>query len=343
MFWDFITLRPETTHQTSFLFSDRGIPDGYRHMNGYGSHTFKLVNDQGKAVYCKFHLKTDQGIKNLNAEKAHKLTADDPDYSIHDLYNAIAEQKFPSWSFYIQVMSFEEAEKFKWNPFDLTKVWPHSQFPLIPVGKLVLDRNPQNYFAEVEQIAFSPANLVPGIEPSPDKMLQARLFSYSDTHRHRLGANYPHIPVNCPMGVRRVNYMRDGPLSHDVIQGGAPNYFPNSFNGPKETMEADTSTFSVSGDVQRYDSSDDDNFSQVDLFWSKVLKPDERKRLADNIAAHLRNAEGFIQDRAVKNFSQVNPEFGRAIREGLNKTGKASGGQTHYKSTSNSYKHNSNL
>ena len=340
MFWDFISLRPETTHQVSFLFSDRGIPDGYRHMNGYGSHTFKLVNSSGKAVYCKFHLKTDQGIKNLPVEKAHKLSADDPDYAIHDLFNAIANGSFPSWSVYIQVMTFEEAEKFRWNPFDLTKVWPHSQFPLIPVGKLVLDRNPKNYFAEVEQIAFTPANLVPGIEPSPDKMLQARLFSYADTHRHRLGANYAMIPVNCPMAVRRTNYSRDGPMNVDN-QGPAPNYFPNSFNGPRETVEADISVFNASGDVQRYDSADEDNFSQVDLFWTKTLKPDERKRLADNIAGHLRNAQPFIQDRAVKNFSQVNPEFGRLIREGLNKNGKSSG--SHYQTQGNQYKHNSNL
>lgn len=219
MFWDFITLRPETTHQVCFLFSDRGLPDGYRHMNGYGSHTFKLVNAEGNPVYCKFHLKTDQGIKGLPVEKARQLSADDPDYSIHDLYNAIADHKYPSWSFYIQVMTFEQAERFRWNPFDLTKVWPHSEFPLIPVGRVVLDRNPSNYFAEVEQLAFSPANLVPGIEPSPDKMLQARLFAYSDTHRHRLGPNYAQIPVNCPLRtIKMRNYNRDGFMSQDVQQ-----------------------------------------------------------------------------------------------------------------------------
>lgn len=174
MFWDFISLRPESLHQVCFLFSDRGIPDGYRHMNGYGSHTFKMVNADGKAVYCKFHAKTDQGIKTIPPSHAQQLEGQDPDYSIRDLYNSIAEGKFPSWSFYIQVMTFEQAEKYRWNPFDLTKVWPHGDFPLIPVGKLVLDRNPDNYFNEVEQIAFSPANMVPGIEPSPDKMLQVR-------------------------------------------------------------------------------------------------------------------------------------------------------------------------
>lgn len=175
MFWDFISLRPETTHQVLFLFSDRGIPDGYRHMNGYGSHTFKLINENGEPTYCKFHYKTDQKIKNIPVDRANDLSANDPDYSIRDLYNAIAKGDFPSWTFYIQVMSYAEAQKASFNPFDLTKVWPHCDYPLIPVGKLVLDRNPNNYFAEVEQIAFSPANLVPGIEPSPDKMLQGNL------------------------------------------------------------------------------------------------------------------------------------------------------------------------
>ncbi|GFO01647.1 catalase [Plakobranchus ocellatus] len=172
MFWDFISLRPETTHQVSFLFSDRGTPDGYRHMNGYGSHTFKLVNKDGKAFYTKFHCKTDQGIKNLMADKAGDLAGSDPDYAQRDLYNAIDDGNFPTWTMYIQIMTFEEAEKSKFNPFDLTKVWPQGEYPLIPVGRLVLNRNPKNYFAEVEQIAFSPAHMVPGIEPSPDKMLQ---------------------------------------------------------------------------------------------------------------------------------------------------------------------------
>lgn len=166
--------RPETTHQVLFLFSDRGIPDGYRHMNGYGSHTFKLVNDNGEPVYCKFHFKTDQKIKNLDVNRANDLSANDPDYSIRDLYNSIAKGEFPSWAFSIQVMTFEQAKTCKFNPFDLTKIWPQKDYPLIPVGKLVLDRNPNNYFAEVEQIAFSPANLIPGIEPSPDKMLQGK-------------------------------------------------------------------------------------------------------------------------------------------------------------------------
>lgn len=323
MFWDFITLRPESTHQVSFLFSDRGTPDGYRHMNGYGSHTFKLVNDKGEAVYCKFHYKTDQGIKNLSSKQADDLSGSDPDYAIRDLYNAIHSGNYPSYTMYIQVMTYEEAETLEFNPFDLTKVWPHADFPLIPVGRITFDRNPSNYFAEVEQLAFSPANMVPGIEPSPDKMLQGRLFSYNDTHRHRLGANYHQIPVNCPYRARVRNYQRDGPMMIEDNQKGAPNYFPNSFSGPRDCKEYGECKFNVSGDVTRYNSADDDNFSQVGIFFQKVLNEEERQNLVENIANHLVNAQEFLQERAIKNFSQACPEYGAGIREALVRIKKA--------------------
>ncbi|CAH0383406.1 unnamed protein product [Bemisia tabaci] len=316
MVFDFITLRPETTHQVMFLYSDRGIPDGYRHMNGYGSHTFKLVNDKDEAVYCKFHCKTDQKIKNLPVEKAAQLASSDPDYSIRDLYNAIATKDFPSWTMYIQVMTFQQAKSYRWNPFDLTKVWPHSDFPLIPVGKLVLNRNPENYFADVEQAAFSPSHLVPGIEPSPDKMLQARLFSYADTHRHRLGANYLQLPINCPYRSRISNQQRDGPQTY-YNEGGAPNYYPNSFSGPEPSGHAALSKYSVSGDVQRYETGNEDNFSQATLFWEKTLNEEERCRLVANLAGHLKEAAEFIQERAVKNFTQVHPDFGEQLAKAL--------------------------
>lgn len=319
MFWDFISLRPETTHQVSFLFSDRGTPDGYRHMNGYGSHTFKMVNDKNEAVYCKFHFKTDQGIKNLYAEGADALAGSDPDYAMRDLYNNIESGNFPSWTLYIQVMTFAEAEKFRWNPFDLTKIWPQAEYPLIPVGRMVLNRNPKNYFAEVEQVAFSPSHMVPGIEPSPDKMLQGRLFSYPDTHRHRLGTNYLQIPVNCPYNTRVKNYQRDGPQCVTDNQEGAPNYYPNSFSGPADHPKNLEHVQRFSGDVARYNTADDDNFTQVGTFWNKVLKPDEQDRLVSNIANHLKNAQKFIQQRAVSNFAQADPEYGRRIQALLDK------------------------
>jgi catalase len=213
-------------------------------------------------------------------------------------------------------MTFEQAEKFRWNPFDLTKIWPQTDFPRIPVGKLVLNRNPSNYFAEVEQVAFSPAHMVPGIEPSPDKMLQGRLFSYDDTHRHRLGANYHQIPVNCPYAVRSNNYQRDGPMNVDGNQGGAPNYFPNSFNGPiDDPVHSISKTTLMAADVKKYNTRDDDNFSQVTNFWLNVLSREERERLVFNIASHLKDAQGFIQERAVRNFSEVHPDYGGGIAQ----------------------------
>ncbi|KAJ8673509.1 hypothetical protein QAD02_004771, partial [Eretmocerus hayati] len=317
MFWDFITLRPETTHQTMFLFSDRGIPDGYRHMNGYGSHTFKLVNDKNEWVWCKFHYKTDQGIKNLLAEKASELSASDPDYSIRDLYNAIANGNYPSWTLSIQVMTAQQAETHKDNPFDLTKVWSHSEYPLIPVGKLVLNKNPENYFTDVEQAAFDPAHMVPGIEPSPDKMLQGRLFSYGDTHRHRLGPNHLQLPVNCPYKMMPViNYQRDGFMSMNN-QGGAPNYFPNSFGGPLECPAVKSPSYHGGGEIDRHEPVNEDDFGQAATFWSKTLKEDERARLVKNMVGHLKEASGFIIERAIKNFSKVDVELGKRLTEGL--------------------------
>ncbi|MBN3326643.1 CATA Catalase, partial [Atractosteus spatula] len=313
MVWDFWSLRPESLHQVTFLFSDRGIPDGHRHMNGYGSHTFKLVNAAGEAVYCKFHFKTDQGIKNLSPEQAELLAATDPDYSIKDLYNAIANGNYPSWTFYIQVMTFEQAESFPFNPFDLTKVWSHKDYPLIPVGKLV------NYFSEVEQIAFDPSNMPPGVEPSPDKMLQGRLFSYPDTHRHRLGANYLQLPVNCPYKTRVANYQRDGPMCMFDNQGGAPNYYPNSFSAPEAQPRFLESKFKVSIDVARYNSSDEDNVTQVRTFYTQVLSEEERQRLCQNLAGHLRGAQLFIQKRMLQNLMAVHPDYGNRVRALLDK------------------------
>lgn len=318
MVWDFFTLRPETTHQVCFLFSDRGIPDGFRHMNGYGSHTFKLVNDKNEAVYCKFHMKTDQGIKNLPVEEAEKLASTDPDYSLRDLYNAIASGNFPSWTVHIQVMTFENARKWQLNPFDLTKVWPQKEFPLIKVGKFTLNRNPDNYFAQIEQLSFAPSNLIPGVEASPDKMLQGRLFAYQDTARHRLGANFHNIPVNRPQCPVMHITMRDGPNTYDDNARGLPNYWPNSFTPcqPKSARML-TKPDTVTGDVHRHDSSDEDNYSQVTSFWLKVLNEPARERLVSNIAGHLSAAAPFIQERAIANFTQVHPDFGSRLRAAL--------------------------
>ena len=313
MFWDFISLRPETVHQVSFLFSDRGTPDGYRHMNGYGSHTFKNVNEKGEAVYVKYHFKTDQGIANLSPEEADAIASSDPDYAIRDLYNSIADGDFPSWTMYVQVMNYAQAKSSPFNPFDLTKVWPHSEYPLQEVGRFVLNRNPQNYFAEVEQLAFSPSHMIPGIEPSPDKMLQARLFSYPDTHRHRLGANYQQIPVNMPL--KADNYQRDGPMTVTDNGAGRPNYFPNTFYGPRPDTSGRASAHSdsVTGDVERVETGDEDNFTQCRHFFRNILGEGERDRLTSNIAGHMVGASEAIRIKAISNFAAVDAEYGKMI------------------------------
>ncbi|XP_046913181.2 catalase isoform X2 [Dermatophagoides farinae] len=318
MIWDFFSLVPATTHQFSFLFSDRGIPDGYRHMNGYGSHTFKLVNGQGEAFYTKFHFKTQQGIKNLDVNTATRLAGEDPDYSIRDLYNAIENKNFPKWKLHVQIMTFDQAKTFKYNPFDLTKIWPHKEYPLIEVGDLVLDRNPQNYFAEVEQMAFSPANMVPGVEPSPDRMLLGRLFSYTDTQRHRLGANFHQLPVNRPKCPVMNPTIRDGPYCYDDNCGGQPNYWPNSFSNWKTDQCHRDHCDQTAGHIDRHDNNNDDNFEQVTEFWNNVLSNDERERLVNNIAEHMSQVDPMIQEKAVRNFERVHPDFGGKLRTILN-------------------------
>jgi catalase len=316
MFWDMVSLRPETTHQVLIFFSDRGIPNSYRRMHGYGSNTFALVNDYGSFYYCKFHYKTDQGIGNLDADQATKISGEDPDYLIRDLYNAIASGNYPSWSLYLQIMTPEQAAASPYDPFDVTKVWLHAEYPLIPVGKIVFNRNPKNYFAEVEQMGFDPAHLIPGIEPSPDRMLQGRLFNYGDTHRYRLGTNNLQLPVNRPFKLH--NYSRDGYGTLDS-QGGAPNYHPNSFGGPESDTRARglSPVLPVVGNASRYDNGDEDNFTQARLLYQKVLNPAERGRLINNIVMCLKNASEFLQERAIKNFSSVDADFGRRIKGGI--------------------------
>nr|QOY58044.1 catalase [Hoplobatrachus rugulosus] len=321
--WDFFSLRPETLHEVTMIFTDRGTPDGYRHMHGFGIHAFKLVNAHGEAVFCKFVYNTNQGIKNLTSEQAIALSGTAPDYAIKDLGDAINRGDFPSWTLYIQVMTFEQAKKMPFNPFDITKVWPHEQFPLLPVGKLILNKNLENYFAEGEQMALCPGNLIPGIEPSPDKVLLGRMLVYPDAQRYRLGANYQQLPVNAPKKVKVANYQRDGFMALGNNQGNAPNYYPNSFGGPEEARECLQSSFHVSGDVARYDDCKEDNVSQVRTFYLTVLDSAERQTLCKNIAKSLINAQPFIQQRAVKNFTDVHPDYGARVLAELEKLGAA--------------------
>ncbi|KJE90124.1 catalase [Capsaspora owczarzaki ATCC 30864] len=325
MFWDFLSQTPESCHQVSILFSSRGTPDGYRHMHGFSSHTLKMVNAKGAQNFVKFHFKTEQGVKNLTPEQANKLKAENPDYATQDLFDSIEKGNYPSWKVCIQVMPLADVPKQAFNPFDVTKVWSQKAYPLQEIGRMVLNRNPENYFAEVEQAAFSPSHMVPGIEPSPDKMLQGRLFSYPDTHRHRLGANYLQIPVNCPYAARVSNHQRDGFMAINGNGGKLPNYEPSSFGGPKEDKTTtDASPYEVSGTVGHHPPAwkNQDDFKQAgDLY--RLLSAEEKTALVNNIVGHLSGAKKHLQKRQVEIFRKCDSDYGARIEQGLLKSSSA--------------------
>ena len=318
MFWDFLSLTPESVHQVTILFSGRGTPKSYRHMNGYGSHTFKWYNDKGEWFWVKYHFRTDQGIQNLTREEAEHLKGVDPDHATRDLYDAIERGDCPSWTLQVQIMNPEDADNYRFDIFDVTKVWPHGDYPPIEVGRMVLNRNPENYFAEVEQAAFSPANFVPGIAASPDKMLQGRLFAYHDAHRYRLGPNYHLLPVNRPKGVPVENYQRDGYMRFDDNGGSGPNYYPNSFGGPEPDIKAAEPAFVVTGKAARQPyTHPNDDFVQAGDLYRKVMADEDRDHLIGNIVSHLCNARKDIQIRQTKIFYKADLDYGRRVAEGL--------------------------
>jgi catalase len=314
MQWDFWSQCPESLHQVTILFSDRGIPASLRHVNGYGSHTYSLINDQGERVWCKFHFKTNQGIQTWTDEYAAKVIGEDRESHQRDLFNSIQKGDFPSWTLKIQVMTQEQAKTFRWNPFDLTKVWPHAEFPLIEVGQMVLNRNPENYHAEVEQAAFKPSALVPGIGSSPDKMLQARLMSYADTHLHRVGVNHHQIPVNkprCPV----MHYMRDGQGATAETYGSATNYWPNTRAGAPMPNEAyaDPAWDLGQAVVDRYDSTlDHDDYTQAGNLY-RMFDEAHRDRLASRIAGVLGQARTEVQMRQLCHFARADADYGRRV------------------------------
>src|SRR5712664_639064 len=316
MMWDFWSLSPESLHQVTILFSDRGTPDGYRHMNGYSSHTFSLINAKNELFYVKWHCKTKQGIKNFFREQAGALEGTDPDYSQRDLFHAIAKGDFPKWRVSVQIMPEKEAETYHINPFDLTKVWPHRDYPLHEVGELELNRNPENYFAEVEQAAFEPKNIVPGMGYSPDKMLQARLISYPDAHRYRLGVNYDSLPVNkpqCPFHT----YNRDGAMRFDGNSGAAVNYEPNSFNGPAQDPAFRERPRTITGSVDRHNHRlDADYYTQPGNLF-RLMKPDARERLTANIVASMKSVPRHIQELQIQHFHKADPAYGAGVAKGL--------------------------
>lgn len=317
MMWDFWSLSPESLHQVTILLSDRGTPKSHRHMHGFSSHTFSFINAEGERSWVKFHLKTMQGIQNWTREESVKVAGENPDYATQDLFDAIERGDFPKWRVCVQIMPEADAANYHVNPFDLTKVWPHRDYPLIEVGILELNRNPVNYFAEVEQAAFAPANVVPGISFSPDKMLQARILSYPDAHRYRLGVNYESLSVNRPQAEVN-NYHRDGFMRFDENGGASPNYEPNSFGGPVEDPKYRETPFKVDGLVaDRYDhrKGNDDYTQAGNLF--RLMKADERARLIGNIVDGMGSVPRRIQLLQISHFYKADPEYGRGVAEGL--------------------------
>jgi len=317
--WDFWSQVPESLHQVTILFSDRGIPRGIPYMNGYGSHTYSFINADRERFWVKFHFKTQQGIQNIMQEEADMLAGTDADYTTHQLFDAIERGEFPKWTLSVQIMPEMEAEHYRWNPFDLTKVWPHADYPLIEVGVMEMNSNPKNYFAEIEQAAFSPGNVVPGISFSPCKMLQARIFSYADAHRYRLGANFERLPVNAPHNTKVQNsYQRDGKMRFDDNGGPGPNYEPNSFGGPEADPAYNEPPLKISGDADRYEQKrdvDDDYIQPGNLY--RLMPEDEQKRLVANIVGSLKNVPLDIQKKMVEHFMKADPNYGGGIAAGL--------------------------
>lgn len=314
--WDFWTLCPESLHQVTILMSDRGIPASYRNVNGYGSHTYSLINDKGERFWVKFHFKTKQGIKTLTNAEAEALIAKDRESHQRDLYNAIEKGDFPKWAVKIQVLPENEADKLGFNPFDLTKVWPHSIVPLIEIGEMVLNKNPENYFNEVEQAAFSPANIVPGIGFSPDKMLQGRIFSYPDAQRYRIGTNYHLLPVNRARS--EVNtYNVAGAMNSDTYKNGAAYYEPNSYSDSlkedKSYLEPD---LALDCAAQRYAPLDDDFYTQPRALFN-LMNDNQKAQLFSNIAASMDGVEKSIIDRALAHFEKISPDYASGVKKAL--------------------------
>jgi len=317
--WDFFSHSPEATHMFTWLFGDRGIPANYRQMDGFGSHTFSWTNARGEQFYVKYHFKTDQGIATLTTEDAGSLAGANPESHNSDLLEAIERRDCPSWTLKVQIMPVADADNYGVNPFDLTRVWPYADYPLIEVGKLVLDRNADNYFADVEQAAFDPGNFVPGIGPSPDKMLQGRLFAYGDAHRYRLGINHTRIPVNAPHAAKADNYGRDGAMRVDDNGARSKNYEPNSFDGPVQTNEPHYGGLPVAGisGTYQWDKRETNDFEQAGALY-RLIDEAAKQRLVGNIADGLAQvSHREIVDRSVSYFRNADPDYGERIARAI--------------------------
>jgi len=322
MVWDYWSLNPESLHQVLILMSDRGTPNGYRFMNGYGSHTFSMINDKNERIYVKFHYKTMQGNKTFTDAEATKLKGTDPDYAQRDLVNAIKKGDYPKYALKIQVMTLDEAKSFRWNPFDLTKVWPHKDFPLINVGEIELNEIPTNYFQDVEQAAFAPSNLVDGIGFSPDKMLQGRILAYPDAHRYRIGVNFQSLPVNkCPYAT--TNYHRDGAMRFDGNGENSPNYYPNSFDNVKEDDSYKGVNYELDSNIVGYfdrNENDDDHFTQPGNLF-KIMTPEEKVKTINNIVGAMSGISGSKKDEIINlqlcHWFRADAQLGMGVAKGL--------------------------
>jgi catalase len=319
MQWDFWTLQPESAHQVTWLMGDRGLPKSWRHMDGFGSHTYQWINAAGERFWVKYHFRTEQGNDFLPQEQADQLAGSDADYYIRDLHEAIESGDHPSWTLSVQVMPYEDAKSYRFNPFDLTKVWPKGDYPLVEVGRMTLDRNPQNYFAQIEQATFAPSNFVPGIAGSPDKMLQARIFSYADAHRYRVGTNHADLPVNRPHAAEVHSYSKDGAARHSYPDPARPVYAPNSFGGPAAdpVRAGDDAGWHSDGELVRAAATlhpEDDDFGQARTLVNEVLDDAARARLVDNIAGHVSKVRvPQIRERVIAYWTSVDSWLGEAV------------------------------
>ncbi|RQV05711.1 catalase [Burkholderia cenocepacia] len=313
--WDFWSRHPESLHQVTIVMSDRGIPKNYRQMHGFGSHTFSFVNAANERFYVKFHFKSAQGIENYTDAEAARLVGQDRESAQRDLYEAIEHENFPKWHFRIQVMPEADASKVPYNPFDITKVWPHNDYPLIDVGTIELNRNPENYFADVEQAAFTPANIVPGIGFSPDRLLQGRLFSYGDAQRYRLGINHHQIPVNAPRCPFH-SFHRDGAMRVDGNLGSTVNYEP-SRQGDFAANPAAAEPPVQAGTVDRYDHRDDDDYYSQPRALFRLFSADQKERLFANIGRAISGVPQDVVDRVLVHLERIDPAYAAGVRTAI--------------------------
>ena len=314
--WDFWSLSPESLHQVTILMSDRGLPKSYRHVNGYGSHTYSLINPSGERFWVKFHFKTLQGIQTITNAEAEAIVAKDRESNQRDLFENIQAGNFPKWSFEIQIMTNEQAKECSFNPFDLTKVWPHKDYPMIKVGVMTLTENPKNYFNEIEQASFSPSNVVPGISFSPDKMLQARIFSYPDAHRYRVGTHYEMLPINRPI-VEVNTYHADGSMNYEIKEPTDAYYEPNSFGGAIEDASFAEPAFEAGDYADRYNHRiGNDDFSQPRALF-ELMSDYQKEQLFNNIAAAMDTVPRNIIDRQIALFEQVHADYASGVKKAL--------------------------